>query len=143
MKLSLKLTDNEKLQQFKIQHQMLTQQIQEFEKQNEMFQKQMIDLTMTVQSLDEFKEMKKGDEILVPINHGMYAKAEVKETGSLLVNVGSDVVVNKSVDDTKKLMQEQVVELAKIQERMNENMNKIIDQTRDVEKEIHKLMARS
>lgn len=131
--------NKEKLQQFKMQHHMLTQQIQEFEKQNEVFQKQMIDLTLTVQGLDDFKEMKKGDEILVPLNHGMYAKAEIKETDSLLVNVGADVVVKKSLEETKKLMQEQVVELTKLQEKMNENLNKIMQQTRDVEKEIKKL----
>jgi prefoldin subunit 5 len=67
----------EKMQESYLKLQFLHEQIQNIEKQTQLFNNQIVELTLTVQSLDDFKKIKEGTEILVPINQGMYAKAEI------------------------------------------------------------------
>lgn len=127
---------NEKLQESQMKLQFLHQQIKETEKQSQLMNNQMMELTLSNQYLDDFEKLKPGTEILVPINQGMYAKAELKETKKLTVNIGANVSVQKNISDTKKLLENQIVEIKNIQNNLVENLQKLASQAASVEKEI-------
>ncbi len=124
------------LQELKATHQMLNQQLQEIEKQNEFFNEQIIDMTATKQNLDDLKETDVGSSILVPLNQGIYVKAELKDNTKLLVNVGASSIIEKSVEDTKKMLQDQIEDVKKAQQRMTENIQKIVAKLKTIEKDI-------
>ena len=127
------------MQELYVKLQMVHGQIKEVEKQTQIFNNQIVELTATVQSLDDFKKLKEGDEILVPLNQGMYAKAELKNNKDLLVNVGSNVAVKKNIEDTKQLISGQVTEIMKVQQQMIVNLNQLTSQASLIEKEISKV----
>ena len=129
--------DKEKLQEQHLKLQFLYEQIKEIEKQTQLFNNQIVELTSTIQSLDDFKNLEEGTEILVPINQGMYAKAELKNNKELSVNVGSNVSVKKNVEDTKKLINNQIEEIKKIQQQMILNLQKLSSQAGLIEEEIN------
>jgi prefoldin alpha subunit len=129
----------EKLQEFHLKLQFLYEQIKEIEKQNQIFNNQVAELTLTAQSLDDFKNIKERTEILVPLNQGIYAKAELKNNKELLVNVGSNVSVKKNIEDTKKLITDQVEEIKKLQQQMALNLQKLTSQAGLIEEEINKI----
>ncbi len=75
----------------------------------------------------------------MPLNQGIYAKAELKNNKDFLVNVGSNVSVKKNIEDTKKLISNQIEEIKKLQEQMVLNLQKLTSQASLIEKEINEL----
>ena len=77
-----------------------------------------MELMATNQSLEDMKKINNGTEILMPLSGGIYAKAELKDSKNLIVNVGSNITVTKDVDSTKKLIETQIDEIQKLQKNL-------------------------
>jgi prefoldin alpha subunit len=133
--------NREKLQELHFKLQFLHEQIKEIEKQAQLFNNQLNELTLTKQSLDDFKKLEEGTAILVPINPGIYAKAELKNNKDLLVNVGSNVSVKKNVEDTKKLINDQIEEIKKVQAQLLSNLQKLTSKAALTEREFNKISS--
>ena len=108
----------ENLQKLYLEFQMLDQSIKQLEKQNTALNNQLMELMATNQSLEDMKKINKGTEILMPLSGGIYAKAELKDSKNLIVNVGSNITVTKDVDSTKKLIETQIDEIQKLQKNL-------------------------
>jgi|TARA_Y100000310_G_C20569488_1_gene757251 prefoldin alpha subunit len=108
----------ENLQKLYLEFQMLDQSIKQLEKQNTALNNQLMDLMATNQSLEDMKKINNGTEILMPLSGGIYAKAELKDSKNLIVNVGSNITVTKDVDSTKKLIETQIDEIQKLQKNL-------------------------
>jgi prefoldin alpha subunit len=87
---------------------MLDQYIKQLQSQLEMITHQLIELNATSNSLNEFNNLSAGKEMFVPLSSGIFAKASIKDTSELLVNVGANVAVKKDVNSTKKLIQKRL-----------------------------------
>ncbi len=67
------------------------------------------------------KEMKEGDEILVPLGSGIFFNARVGKLENVFVNIGADIVMEKSIEETIKIIDEQIKKVDKmIEEYMEE-----------------------
>ena len=131
------------MQQKYTQLQMMQQQIKQIQQQVQQFEQQIGDLGTLSQSLDDFKELKPGSDTLIPISSGIFAKATLKDNDGLLVNVGADTVVKKSVSDTKELVEKQTAEVRKAQEQMLEQLQKAAAAAESSEKELQELVEKS
>ncbi len=137
------MTENKekRLQKLYLQFQMLDQQIKQVQQQATALNTQLVDLVGTTQSLEDLKNVKAGTEILVPISSGVYSKAEIKDTQNLIVNVGANTTVKKNVNDTKKIIEEQIEEMKKLQKQMLEELNRLTTQAALIEKEMNKISS--
>ena len=124
-----------------MQFQLVDQQIKQMQKQLEMVTHQLIELDSTSSSLDEFGRIQSGKEILVPMSSGIFAKANVKDTSELLVNVGANVVVKKDISSTKRLIQKQVEEVRKMQRQMMDELEKMTSQAVQIESQLQGIIA--
>lgn len=132
------MENKEKLQELYMKLQMIHEQIKELEKQGQLFNNQLVELNTTMEDLDDFKNLKEGTEMLIPINKGIHAKVTLKQNKDLLVNVGSNVCVQKNVEETKKLLSTQIDEIKKIQEQSILNLQQLAAQSGTIEEEIAK-----
>ena len=130
-----------KAQEMYMEFQVLEQHIRQLQKQLEAVTQQLIELTVTSSSLDEFNKIKPGKEIFVPLSSGIFAKASIKETSGLLVNVGANVVVQKDVASTKKLIQRQMEEIKKIQEQMVNELEKLTGHAAQLETQLQGMIS--
>ncbi len=105
--------DEKDLQQKYLELQMLSAQIKQLQKAAALLDEQAQEIAIVTEGLDELKKVGKGNEILVPISSGIFAKGELKESSELIVSVGSNVAVAKTSEDTKKLLQERFVEIGR------------------------------
>lgn len=128
-------------QEMYVQFQALDQHIKQLQKQLEMVTHQLIELTATGNSLDEFKSISAGKEIFVPLSSGIFAKASIKDTSELLVNVGANVAVKKDVASTKRLIQNQVEEIKKIQRQMIDELEKATSHAAQLESQLQELVS--
>ncbi|MAE43360.1 prefoldin subunit alpha [Candidatus Woesearchaeota archaeon] len=129
----------EELQKLYMEFQMLHNNIKQLEKQNEVLEKQLMELLMANQSLDDMKKAKKGTEILVPLSSGIYAKAELKDNENFIVNVGSNITVNKNLESTKKVIENQIDEMQALQKSLVDELQKNTVKAALMEKEINKI----
>lgn len=131
----------EKLQKLYVEFQVLNNSIKQLEKQNEALETQLMELMVTNQSLDDMKKIESGTEILVPISSGIYAKAELKDTNSFTVNVGSNIVLNKDLNSTKKIIEKQIDEIKKLGENFVNELQSNTSKAALLEKEITEIAS--
>lgn len=124
-----------------MEFQALEQHIQQLQKQLEMVTGQMVDLVSTNMVLDEFANLSKEKEVLVPLSSGIYSKASISSTDELLVNVGANVVVKKDVHSTKKLISKQIDEIKNVQKQMIEELEKMTNRAALLEVKIQSLVS--
>jgi len=134
--------EEKKLQEKYIEMKTIEQQMTEIQKQAQVVEQQLMELISSTQSLEDFKKTNKGDEILVPINSGIFAKAGLKDNKEFLVNVGADTVVTKDIDSTKKLMEKQVEEMRELHTKINMQMQKLALHASSVEQELKELASK-
>ena len=134
----MKQEEQEQIQQKYMQLQMMQQQIKQIQQQIQQFEQQIVELNSLSQSLEDFKGLKPGSETLVPISSGIFAKASLKDNDGLLVNVGANTVVKKSVEETKKLIDNQRIQLEEVRQKIAENIDMMTSQAASLEKDLSK-----
>ena len=129
------------MQELYMQFQMMEQKIKQIQKQLEMVTGNLVELTVTLNGLDDFSKTDLKKEILVPLNSGIYAKANLKSNSELLVNVGANVIVTKDIPSTKKLIQSQVEEVKKVQHEMPAELEKMTNHASSLEMQLQNLVG--
>ncbi|MDP3918422.1 MAG: prefoldin subunit alpha [Nanoarchaeota archaeon] len=76
------------------------------------------ELNLVKDSIIEVMGTDEGKEILLPLGAGVFMKAIVKDSNSLLMNVGSEVVVEKSFAESLELVESQIKQLEDIKNHM-------------------------
>lgn len=97
----------EELHQMYLHFKMLQEQIEQLTQQAEMLNQQNEEMDMTKHTIDELAKTSSPAEVLVPIADGIYVKANIKDTQNLIINVGADTVVEKTIPQAKKMVEEQ------------------------------------
>jgi len=131
--------NNDKLRQLYLQMQVYQKQMKQVEEQLEGVNRKEGEIHFIKETMDEIKKAEKGKKILVPISNGIFIKAQVDNTEDLLVNVGSDVIVKKDIEETKKMMDAQLIELKKFQNSMEAEMDSLDIKIRQIENEFKEI----
>jgi|TARA_Y100000031_G_scaffold44442_1_gene50898 prefoldin alpha subunit len=135
------MKNEDKLQKLYVEFQTLNNSIKQLEQQNEALESQLMELMMTNQGLEDMDKIKSDTEILVPVSSGIYAKAQIKDSKNFLVNVGSGVTLNKDLDSTKKIIENQVDEIRKLQQNLMKELQDRTSKAAVLEGEMKKLAS--
>lgn len=130
----------QKLQQKYMEFQMIDQQIKQIQKQLQMVDMQMQELISTQEALDELSEVKKGTDFLSPIASGIFIKGKITESKELIVNVGSNVTVRKTIPEVKELLKTQLDELEMVQQNTTAQFQTLTEKATQLEKDLHELV---
>ncbi|MDP3698413.1 MAG: prefoldin subunit alpha [Nanoarchaeota archaeon] len=99
-----------------MQLQLLQQQAEQIAEYLEKLQLQQKELDNSLEALTELQKIKVNTEILAPIANGLFLKAELKDNQRLVVNVGAEATVEKTIPEVISLLQEQ-------KEKITENIS--------------------
>ena len=130
-----------KAQEMYLEFQVLDKHIKQLQTQLEAVTNQLIELHSTSNSLDDFNKINAAKDVFVPLSSGIFAKASIKDTSELLVNVGANVAVKKDTASTKKLIQIQMEEIKKIQKHMVEELEKMTNHAAQLENQLRSLVS--
>ena len=128
--------NEEEMKERYMEYKQLDEQIKYVQKQVQMIENQLEEFSNVIYNLDEFNAVKKETEILVPLSSGIFAKGKIQDTSEFLVNVGSNVIVQKDLQSTKKLIQTQISEMRNVQERMIAELQELVNRASKIEKEL-------
>ena len=119
---------------------MASAQIKQLQQQLEAVEEKRQELGTAAESLDSLKSAQKKAKLLAPVTEGIFASATLDNTEELIVNVGSNVCVKKTVDEAKALLTAKQHELLGYQESMLEELNKLTDHAEALEKELGQML---
>ena len=125
-----------------MEYQIISQKIQQMQQQMQAVENNIVEITGAIHNLDDFSKVDDNTEILVPVNNGMFARASIKKEGSLLVNVGASIVVDRSLDESKKLIGKQKKEMEELKAKITENIVMLSMKSSELEKELSALTSR-
>jgi prefoldin alpha subunit len=115
--------DQDKYQQMQV----LDYQIKQLQKVMENIDAQLLEMSNTKEALIEFEKLKNNSEILFPVANGIFAKGKISDNKLLSINIGSNVVVEKSVTDTIKMMETQSKDVENYKKEVLVQLQKFID----------------
>lgn len=114
---------------------LLDSQIKQLQQQLETFEKQIMEIETIKIGLNELKDVKEETNILVPVHQGIFARAKLSDTNDFIVNVGADVAVKKSSEDTRLLLDKQLGEITKYRERIVNNLQALTSKAQALQNE--------
>ena len=131
------MEDQKELREGYIELQTLEKQMQELQGHIQKLDDQMNEVLITKQAIDDYEKVEEGKEMLVPVANGIFTKASAKKS-ELIINVGNNVLTEKSFDDVRGLMIKQEQELRNYRDELLTNLEKVAARIQIVEKELHK-----
>ena len=101
------MAEDKNIEEPYMQLQLLQQQVEQVAEYLETLQRQQIELDTSIEALHGLQKTEINTDILAPLANGIFLKAELKDSQRLVVNVGSEVTVEKSVPEVIALLEEQ------------------------------------
>ncbi|MEM2926355.1 MAG: prefoldin subunit alpha [Candidatus Bathyarchaeia archaeon] len=75
---------------------------------------------MAAETLQGIKSEKKGAEVLVPIGGGSFIKARIEDNERVIVGIGADVSVEKTIDEAIKDFEDRLGDLEKTRQSVEQ-----------------------
>lgn len=101
-------TNQEKYLELKV----LQEQIEKITQHVEFLSTQFAEIENSKEALEELSKQQVGSELLAPIANGIFVKSSLKDTKTLLVNVGADTVVEKTIPQVIELLDNQAEQIS-------------------------------
>lgn len=106
--------------------QMLEYQLNQLQQILNNIDNQLIQIQETKRSLLEFDSIEPDQELLYPLANGIYAKGLTSNDKMLKVNIGSNIVVDKTIPDTIAMFDSQISELENYKKEVSNQFEKLI-----------------
>ncbi|AKG39168.1 MAG: prefoldin subunit alpha [Infirmifilum sp.] len=104
----------------------LSQLAEELQKEITLAQNLLQEVDATVITLKNISSLGESKEILIPISSGVYAKALINRQEKFLVAIGSNILVEKDLNETLQFLEQRRGELQKIIERRVDELNNVL-----------------
>ncbi|HLD00985.1 MAG TPA: prefoldin subunit alpha [Candidatus Nanoarchaeia archaeon] len=106
------MSTDEKWKDKYTQFQILQQNIQQLAEHHQLLQQQAAELEISKRAVLEIGKTKLNDSILAPVSNGIFIKAVLKDNKELIVNVGSNTTVTRTIPETAELLSTQQTEIS-------------------------------
>jgi prefoldin alpha subunit len=107
-----------------LEMQMLNQQLQQLQQQLHSLDHQLESLEHLKSNLESLKDQKDA-KTYCSLNGGVFVESEIKESESVLLSVGANVLVKKKKEEALKLIDHQLNELKEIRVKLENEVNKM------------------
>lgn len=124
-------------QQAYLQMQLIEQQLQQLEQQIVEVENKKQELSTMRDSLLELKKGKKNIGAFSSLGLGIYAKSKLLENENLLVNVGSNIFVEKKAGDIAKDLDKQVKKFEDLSKTLTQNYQIMAVQGQALQAQLH------
>lgn len=119
-----------------MQIQMMEQEVNQLNEQLGLIEQNVGEMNGLMESLNEI-DKKDSKEILANLGKKIYIPVEIKEK-KLIVDVGKNNLVRKSVPETKKIVEDQIGKLVDVKGQIMSRLNDLQGQMNDMIVEIQK-----
>ncbi len=94
-----------------LEFQTIQQQLQQLTEHVEQMNQQAAELEISINAIKEVEKTPLKNEFLAPLANGIFVKGELKENSKLIINVGSNVTVERTPQEVIELLHKQRIEV--------------------------------
>lgn len=133
--------DQKELNEKYLELQILEQQLKQVNQQLLNLDNQVLELQRLEDNLEEFKKTKKDTELLVALGGGVFSRAELKDNNSVLMNVGSNIVIEKDIPSSKKIVSDQIDQIKDVVKQMEQEFQMLAMRNQILQQDLQKLAS--
>jgi prefoldin alpha subunit len=119
-------SDQETFRKLAVEARFLEEAATELQSRINMTNAALAELKVSSMTLGGLEKEKKDAELFVPIGGGSYVKARLETSKKVIVGIGADVAVEKSVKETREELQARIAELEKTRDALGQQFNQVI-----------------
>ncbi|MEK6922384.1 MAG: prefoldin subunit alpha [Nanoarchaeota archaeon] len=136
--------DKKRIMQEKyLEFQILKQHIDEVQQQRSMLVQNNKEAKRAQETLATIGETKINDDMFAQIGGGIFAKTALIDNENILMDVGADIFISKSVAEAKGYIGEKIKELENVIENVDQALNKAQNQLHAIQEELLSLNKES
>ena|SRR3989338_204097 len=105
------MPSDEEIKEKYMEFQTIQQQLQQLTEHVEQMNQQALELEISINAIKELEKTPLNNEFLAPLANGIFVKGELKNNSNLIVNVGSNVTVERTPKEVIELLHKQRVEV--------------------------------
>jgi prefoldin alpha subunit len=100
------------------------------------------EMNVSLTTLEGLKNEKAGAQLFVPVGGGSYIKTKLETTENVIVGIGANVAVEKSLKEAKVDMAAHIAELEKSRNTLGQQFDQIVSKIRDNRARIEKISTK-
>ncbi len=126
-----------------VEFQVLEQQVKQLQTNVQTMDSQIMEIKSMQLSVAELNTVPENSKALFPIANGMFVRGTVADPRKILVNVGGNVVIDKTVNETIELLETQLTDMTKVRQQLLSDLEKTSSKMQNLETERQKIMSAS
>ena len=135
-------SDQDTFRKLAIESRFLEEAATELQSRVSMTNAALAELKVSSMTLDGLEKEKKDAQLFVPIGGGSYIKARLETAKKVIVGIGADIAVEKSVKETKEDLQARIAELEKNRDTLGQQFNQVIEKIQENRSELESISAK-
>lgn len=120
----------------------LEETVKELQSRISMINSAIAEMKVSSLTLEGLEKEKKGAQLFVPVGGGSYVKAKVETTKTVVVGIGADVAVEKSLKDAKVEVAARIAELEKTREALGQQFNQVVGRIQENRAQVEEISAK-
>jgi len=120
----------------------LEETVNELQSRISMINSAITELRVSNVTLEGLEKEKKGSQLFVPIGGGAYVKAKLVTAKKVVVGIGADVVVEKTVKETKVDLEARIAEMEKTREALGQQLNQVIGRIQETRARLEEISTK-
>lgn len=93
-------------------------------------------------TLEGLEKEKKGAPLFVPVGGGSYVKAKLETTDSIVVGIGAEVAVEKSLKDAKVDLEARIAEIESTREALQKQFGQVLERMQNNRTQMEEISAK-
>ena len=100
------------------------------------------ELRVSSMTLEGLEEEKKDAQLFVPIGGGSYVKARLETANKVVVGIGADVAVERTLKEAKEELETRIAELEKTREALVQQFNQVVERIQENRERLEEVTAK-
>jgi prefoldin alpha subunit len=93
-------------------------------------------------TLEGLEKEKKNAQLFVPIGGGSYVKARLETAKKVVVGIGADVAVERTLKEAKEELEARIAELEKTRDSLGQQFNQVLERIQENRGNLERTSAR-
>ncbi len=110
------------------------------QKQIELLNQNLLEISLTANTLNELEKNEGEKEILVSLGSGSFVQGQLPKTETVIVGLGAGVSADRTIPEAKKLLEERAEAYGKLVERSRGELEKVLSRVNTLQPQLQALL---
>jgi prefoldin alpha subunit len=114
-----------------VESRLLEEAVNEIQSRINVTNSALAELRVSNMTLEGLEKEKKDAQLFVPIGGGSYVKARLETAEKVIVGIGADVAVERSLKEAQEELETRITELEKTREALGQQFNQVAERIQE------------